>query len=796
MPEAPLITALPGLLSIDITRRARTRRSEAGGYRGAAVADGIHGVGMLAEARFEAHRDDLKVTHDFIVERAGIMPFYFPLGDELALMRCPDWSGPDIVRGPRRRLTLRLEQDFSAGYTVQKPPDKVGAVTLDDTTPTRASAITASLTDLDTPVTNLTWQWQRGTANIPGATSATYTPVLADVGSTLRAVAAYDDDHGSGKTATSAPTSVVANTADQRGRVTLDDTSPTRGAPIRAALTDADAPISALAWQWRRGSANIAGATSATYTPTRADVGHRLQARASYTDAHGAGKTATSAATSPVVNITDRPGTVTIDDTTPTRGTAITARLTDATTPITGLTWQWQRGTTNIPGATSATYTPVLADVGSTLRAVASYTDAHDPGKTATSAATSAVANTVDFVGTVTIDDTTPVRATAITASLTDADGQITGLTWQWQRGTTNIPGATSATYTPVLADVGETLRAVASYNDGHNVNKTATSAPTAEVANTVDQPGRVTLDDTTPSVGQAITPTLSDPDTPVTNIVWQWRTTVESFGIFNVRSTTYTPVDADVGKGLRARASYTDAHGTNKRVLSAWTAAVTPKPDSIGTVTLTSATPSEGTAITAALADADTPISSLTWQWQRGTTNITGATSATYTPVEADVGQTLRAVASYTDAHGTGKTAISAPTAAVLEDRTELELSVGAGLLAGRFGIYWLSISGATIPGTWYADGKARTLSSIYLFANSASSVSFSGGTDFLLAIQSDLDITIEVDGYTITSTLTRTGVAGYGFRSARVTDLIQHYGLGTTSTGVATVTLSTGAL
>ena len=159
-------------------------------------------------------------------------------------------------------------------------------------------------------------------------------------------------------------------------------------------------------------------------------------------------------------------------------------------------------------------------------------------------------------------------------------------------------------------------------------------------------------------------------------------------------------------------------------------------------------------------------------------------------------MGQTLRAVASYTDAHGTGKTATSAATAAVARARTELEFSIGAGLLAGRFGIHWLSISGATIPGTWYADGKARTLSSIYLFANSASSVSFSGGTDFLPAIQSDLDITIEVDGYTITSTLTRTGVAGYGFRSARATDLIQHYGLGTTSTSVATVTLSTGGL
>ena len=74
----------------------------------------------------------------------------------------------------------------------------------------------------------------------------------------------------------------------------------------------------------------------------------------------------------------------------------------------------------------------------------------------------------------------------AITATLTDADNIAAGsVSWQWYKGTVasdNIPdtecvdatpndcfikGATSATYTPVTNDVGDTLVAVALYTDG-----------------------------------------------------------------------------------------------------------------------------------------------------------------------------------------------------------------------------------------------------------------------------------------------------------------------------------------
>ena len=64
-----------------------------------------------------------------------------------------------------------------------------------------------------------------------------------------------------------------------------------------------------------------------------------------------------------------------------------------------------------------------------------------------------------------------------MTASLSDPDGSISGLRWQWYSNVSDaIEDATSDTYTPTAADVTNTvtLNAVASYTDGHAAMKTA----------------------------------------------------------------------------------------------------------------------------------------------------------------------------------------------------------------------------------------------------------------------------------------------------------------------------------
>ena len=80
----------------------------------------------------------------------------------------------------------------------------------------------------------------------------------------------------------------------------------------------------------------------------------------------------------------------------------------------------------------------------------------------------------VDEGGTVTLSKTRPRVGIAVTASVTDPDGSISGLTWEWSisggadkaHTTGEIAGATSDTYTPKAGDVGGTLTATASYFD------------------------------------------------------------------------------------------------------------------------------------------------------------------------------------------------------------------------------------------------------------------------------------------------------------------------------------------
>ena len=76
------------------------------------------------------------------------------------------------------------------------------------------------------------------------------------------------------------------------------------------------------------------------------------------------------------------------------------------------------------------------------------------------------------------------------------------------------------------------------------------------------------------------------------------------------------------------------------------------------------SGTATEDQVLTASntLADEDT-IGTISYQWQRGGTDIDGATNTTYTLVQADVGSVIAVVASYMDGEGTAETVTSSAT-------------------------------------------------------------------------------------------------------------------------------------
>jgi Immunoglobulin domain len=151
------------------------------------------------------------------------------------------------------------------------------------------------------------------------------------------------------------------------------------------------------------------------------------------------------------------------------------ASFTVVATGSTPLSYQWQRGATNIGGATSPTYTLAAAspaDNGATFRVVVT-----NPARSATS---NSATLTVDSAPAITAQ---PTNQTVLVGQTATFSVTVTGNpapTYQWQNAATsaNISGATSASYTaPVtaLADSGSTFQVVITNSLGSVTSHAAT---------------------------------------------------------------------------------------------------------------------------------------------------------------------------------------------------------------------------------------------------------------------------------------------------------------------------------
>ena len=123
--------------------------------------------------------------------------------------------------------------------------------------------------------------------------------------------------------------------------------------------------------------------------------------------------------------------------------------------------------------------------------------DAEDPPKVDTSHTATITVTNEDEDGTITFSPQQPSENSALTATVDDPDGGVTGETWAWESSTdrstwTPIDGETTSSYTPVAEDVGNYLRVTATYTDGLGSGKTAeaeTSSAVADRPATNDQP-------------------------------------------------------------------------------------------------------------------------------------------------------------------------------------------------------------------------------------------------------------------------------------------------------------------
>ncbi|RZI81348.1 MAG: DUF4347 domain-containing protein, partial [Rubrivivax sp.] len=513
-----------------------------------------------------------------------------------------------------------------------------GSVTISGTV-AQGQTLTASNSIADADgLGTITYRWFRGGVDT-GSTGSTYLLTESDVGSTMVARASYTDAYGTAETVNSSATAAVANVNDSpTGSVSISGTV-TQGQTLTASNNIADVDgLGTITYHWWRAGVDT-GSTGTTYVLSESDVGSTIVAKATYTDGHGTAESVSSSATAAVANVNDNPtGSVSISGTA-TQGQTLTASNTIADADGLGaITYHWWRGGVDT-GSTGTTYVLSESDVGSTIVAKATYTDAHGTSETVTSSATAAVTNVNDSpTGSVSISGTV-TQGQTLTASnnIADVDG-LGAITYHWWRAGVDT-GSTGTTYVLSESDVGSTIVAKATYTDGHGTAESVSSSATAAVANVNDSPtGSVSISGTA-TQGQTLTAsnTIADADGLGAITYHWWRAGVDT----GSTGTTYVLSESDVGSTIVAKATYTDAHGTVETVSSSATAAVANVNDSpTGSVSI-SGTVTQGQTLTASNSIADIDgLGTITYHWWRAGVD-TGSTGTTYVLSESDVGST-----------------------------------------------------------------------------------------------------------------------------------------------------------
>jgi hypothetical protein len=271
-------------------------------------------------------------------------------------------------------------------WTIDAAPVDTASPTISGT-PAQGETLTAAPgTWTGYPAPTFAYQWQdcaadgTGCTPIPGATAPTYTLQGGDVGSTVAVTVRATNSQGS-TAAGSAATAVVAAGQSAPQNTALPTVSGTAAAGQQLSATSGTwtgSPAPTFSYQWQdcaadgTGCSTISAASGPAYTVQRSDAGQAIVVIV--TAASSAGSA--SAASAPTALVTAPPAASTSPGVS---GAAVEAGTLSASPggwsgyPAPSFSYQWLRcdptgsGCVAIQGAGAQTYTPLAADVGSTL---------------------------------------------------------------------------------------------------------------------------------------------------------------------------------------------------------------------------------------------------------------------------------------------------------------------------------------------------------------------------------------------------------------------------------------------
>ena len=264
--------------------------------------------------------------------------------------------------------------------------------------------VTASLTDPDESVANITWQWSRSTSrggrplDIPNAATAEYTVELEDHNYYLTATARYDDGFGKGRVAQGQ--SLRVRPQSQPRSPMFDETEYSfsiaenaRGGASVGQVTTHDNNLENVTYTLYGPSSNYFSiSASSGQIRTRRPLDHESHpAHQFMVDARDASNLVTSQEVAVGVTDVDERETLTVSDSNPRMELEIVAHL-NGGDHVSAKTWQWAAAEnrsgqyTDIPGATSPAITPMPDHldtfVDKYLRVTVTYTDPYGAGKT------------------------------------------------------------------------------------------------------------------------------------------------------------------------------------------------------------------------------------------------------------------------------------------------------------------------------------------------------------------------------------------------------------------------------
>lgn len=314
------------------------------------------------------------------------------------------------------------------------------------------------------------------------------------------------------------------------------------------------APVT-VAYQWMKAGQPIPGATAATYTPTAADAGARLTVRTIGTKAGYATVLKESAQTAVVAlqTLTTMPvptitGTARV-------GSVLTANPgTWAPAPV-GLSYQWRRNGTNIPGANAPTYLLTAEDQGRTITVAVvgskvGFTTSVPKISAATTTVAAPPASTLTTTPTPTITGTAAIDETLTVTTGTWGPAPVT-LAIQWMRNGVPILGANATTYRLTAADVDATIRVAVKGTKTGYFAVTKVSAATAAVAGGIIDPDEIAYATIvgTGTIGSPLEVELFDVYPDDVYITYQWLR--DGVPIRGAKRATYVPTARDELKDI-----------------------------------------------------------------------------------------------------------------------------------------------------------------------------------------------------------------------------------------------------